>query len=101
VRHLDETIAWFAVLHSLPVIIIEGETTQIRKLRRVAEHSERQVVWKLPKTIKIMNKLDVFLRRSVDINCSETERPRRGCAMASSSRTPAVFNARRASSKPG
>ena len=66
-----EQIAWFAVLQGLDVIIIEGETTQIRKLRRVAEHSERQVVRELPKTIKIMSKLDVFLRHSVDIDRSE------------------------------
>ena len=71
--HLDQTVAGLAILQGLDVIAVERKTLQVRKLRRIAEHPERQIVGKLAKPIEIAGKLEVALRSSMDVDRAEQE----------------------------
>jgi hypothetical protein len=48
-RHLNQTVARLAIPQSFDVFAVERETFQLRRLRRIAEHRERQIVRELAK----------------------------------------------------
>src|SRR5271157_354413 len=71
--HLNQTVAWLAVLQGLDVIAVKRKTLQVRKLLRIGKHSEAQIVGKLSKPVEIQGKPKVLLRSSMDIDGSEQE----------------------------
>ena len=70
---LNQTVTRFAVLQGLDIIAVERKTLEVGRLRRIAEHSERQIVGQLPKAIEIAGKLDVALRGGMDVDRTEQE----------------------------
>src|SRR5260370_25924499 len=71
--HLNQAVAGLATLQGLNVIAVERKTRQVGKLRRIAEHTERQIVGKLAKAVEIAGKLKIALRSSMDVDRAEQE----------------------------
>src|SRR5260370_556681 len=71
--NMSSSIAGLATLQGLNVIAVERKTRQVGKLRRIAEHTERQIVGKLAKAVEIAGKLKIALRSSMDVDRAEQE----------------------------
>src|SRR5260370_7449329 len=71
--HLNQAVAGLATLQGLNVIAVERKTRQVGKLRRIAEHTERQIVGKLAKAVEIAGKLKIALRSTMDVDPAEQQ----------------------------
>src|SRR5260370_28578866 len=52
----------------LEILFVEGESREIRKLRRVAELSKREIARKLAQRVDIRCELEVLLRSRIDVD---------------------------------
>src|ERR1700730_5662039 len=72
-RHLDLAVARLAVLQILDVPSFKCEALQVGQLWRTADFNEREVCRKLPKPFEVARKLQVTVRRSINVDRAKNE----------------------------
>src|SRR5215813_7193401 len=70
---LNVTMSGLAVFQLFDVFRLQSETFQIRKLRRIAELTDRKIVRKLAKFRYVRSELQIFFRSRLNINRTKYE----------------------------